>query len=189
MNPGTERVKSTQERLTALERQWNKLVSSLTNLTNKLRSPNRNVPAGLASENSHSAPRVRLNFETRELVINRISVLLSANEFALYSFLLEHANYPQLGFAKQAAALAPLALFLRSFGKRLPESDAAAREQVQNWEWELHSVLEGKAHDGQSLRRQLWSLRKKFKKANLSSHEHFLLPQPGRFVIHVRQIK
>ena len=107
---------------------------------------------------------------------NRVS--LASREYALLTFLAERCRDGLPPYGGQKDALTDFHTWLAAWGKRF-DPFARQRETVESW---------GKPSDD-DFRKQLSSMRTKFKQAGLGSFEPFLLPQRGAFGIRVRLVR
>jgi len=120
-------------------------------------------------------PEIALDDNDLTLTVQGIRVVLALREYALLTFLAERCRDGLEPYRAQKDALDDFTAWLAAWGKRFGPL-TRQREVAESW---------GKPSDD-DFRKQLNTLRAKFKQAGLGSFEPFLLPKRGAFGIRVR---
>ena len=123
-------------------------------------------------------PEITLNDTELSIIVEGIRVELGVREYALLAFLSERCRDNLPAYGQQKDCLTDFSAWLTTWGKRFgPVS--RQREVAENW----------RQPGDDDLRKQLSSIRAKFKQAGLGHWEPFLLPHRGAFGIRVRIVR
>ena len=120
-------------------------------------------------------PEIFLDDAEQTMTVQGIRVSLAPREYALLTFLSERCRDGLPPYGQQKDSLTDLRAWLTAWGNRsglLPRQ----REVAKNW---------GTANED-DLRKQLSSMRAKFKQAGLGLYEPYLLPKAGRGAFGIR---
>ena len=120
-------------------------------------------------------PEIALDDADLTLTVQSVGVSLAPREYALLTFLSERCRDGLPPYGQQKDALTDFTAWLAAWGKRFGPL-TRQRETAENW----------RQPSEEDLRKQLSSMRAKFKPAGLGQLEPFLLPQRGAFGIHIR---
>ncbi len=124
-------------------------------------------------------PEIALGDAGLTLAVQGLQVSLAPREYALLAFLSERCRDGLPPYGQQKDALSDFTAWLAAWGKRFGPL-TRQREAAENW----------RNPSEDDLRKQVCSLRGKFRKAQLGLYEPFLLPKLGRgaFGIRVRVV-